>query len=74
MQSRNVFPFDCTTAKRVFRSQRKPPVQRVDIDVEHEDLVEQIDKRGKFLDPPQKKVTASLWSATRALTLSTSQM
>jgi len=44
MQSHNHFSFGWRCAKLVFRSASKPPVQRVQIDVENENRVKQIYK------------------------------
>ena len=44
MQSRDQRPLDCPSAKLVFWSPGKPPAQRVGIDLEHKDLVEEVKK------------------------------
>lgn len=48
MQSHNQLPFGRSSAKLVFRPAGKPPVQRVEIDVENENPVEYIDKAGEI--------------------------
>ena len=48
VQSRNQLPFARLSTKLVFWSPGKPPVQRVEIDVEDENLVEQINKAGEI--------------------------
>ena len=58
MQSHDQLPFARSSAKLVFRSFGKPPVQGVEIDVEDEDPSNKSIKRGKFLEPPQKKEIA----------------
>jgi hypothetical protein len=54
----------------IVRSLVKPQIQCVKVDVKDKDTVKQIDKFEKFLEPPQKKVAASSWFATKAFTLS----
>lgn len=44
MQSHNHFSFGWFSAKLVFRSPCKPPLQRVQIDIENENPVKQINK------------------------------
>ena len=46
-------------------------VQCVQVDLEDEDVVEQVDERIEFREPPQKKVSSWSRSAIRALTWST---
>ena len=76
--SRLVQPLDELTfrlpsAPLVFRSPVEPPVQCVEIDLKDEDAVEQADEVRGVPRPPQKNVSGSAWSATKALTLSTRQ-
>jgi len=48
MQSHNQLPFARSSAKLIFWSPGKPPVQRVEIDVENENPVKQINKVGEI--------------------------
>jgi hypothetical protein len=48
MQSRNQFPFACSSAILVFWSSGKPLVRRFQIDVGNENPVKRIDKAGEI--------------------------
>ena len=48
MQSHNQLPFAWSSAKLIFRSPGKPPVQPVEIDIENEDPVKQVNKAGEI--------------------------
>jgi hypothetical protein len=48
MQSHNQLPFARSSAKLIFWSPGKPPVQRVEIDVENENPVKQINKAAEI--------------------------
>ena len=58
MQSHNQLPFARSSAKLIFWSPGKPPVQRVESTSRTKTPSNKSIKRWKFLEPPQKKEIA----------------